>query len=318
VVEAKSLAADRSDQPGRSEHPDRSGPGRLPGVLSRLRRRPATAVGALLLLLVVLFAVLGPLAWSDGLAPSYPAGIEPSADHPLGTDRLGHDMLATLMSGVRWSVQIAVTAAVFAAALGVLLGSFTGYLRGRRDGLASRSAGLVLRLLPPVLGVILLVSGVIGDATRPAGQWLAVALVIGLICSWFAIRRTTLGIGVALRENQYVLAARALGASTARMVYRHVVPNSANLVVVNLCATAAQTVLLESALSFWNQGVHWPSSSLGSLLSENRTDLMLLPWLFWYPVVLIGVIALACGMLADGLRDGSGVAQAATPRPGRR
>jgi peptide/nickel transport system permease protein len=108
---------------------------------------------------------------------------------------------------------------------------------------------------------------------------------------------------LSLREKEFVEAARALGASPGRIVFRHILPNTVDVIIVNATVTVAQAVLLESALSFIGLGVHRPSASLGLLINENRNEITTLPWLFWFPFVFIVLISLSVNFIGDGLRD---------------
>ena len=121
--------------------------------------------------------------------------------------------------------------------------------------------------------------------------------------SWFPIARTMRGMVLSLREKEFVEAARALGASNSRIVFRHILPNTVDVIIVNATVTVAQAVLLESALSFIGLGVHRPDASLGLLINENKNELATLPWLFWFPFVFIVLISLSVNFIGDGLRD---------------
>jgi glutathione transport system permease protein len=273
-------------------------------VLRRFVRHRAAAAGMAVFALLVLFAFVGPLVWTASLDPGPEGKLPPGPGHPFGTDRIGHDMLASVMSGTRFSLQIALVVAAVATALGVLLGALAGYLRGWVDGTISRGIDLLL-CIPPLVITAVLARGTFTLAPSAAGggNWLLVALIIALFTSWFPVARTMRGMVLSLPNTEFVEAARALGASTPRIVFKHILPNTVDVIIVNATVTVAQAVLLESALSFVNLGVHRPEASLGLLINENKNELATLPWLFWFPFLFIVLISLSVNFIGDGLRD---------------
>jgi peptide/nickel transport system permease protein len=273
-------------------------------VLRRFLRHRGGAAGLALIAALLVFAFLGPLLWTKALSPDYPAALPPSAAYPFGTDRIGHDMLASVISGTLFSLRIALTVALVATLLGVVLGSLAGYLRGWVDAAISRFIDLLLCIPSLVVAAVLARhSFSLAPGARNGGNWLSVALVLALFTSWFPIARTMRAVVLSLREREYVEAARALGASTWRIVYRHILPNTVDVIIVNATVTVAQAVLLESALSFLGLGVHRPDASLGLLIDENKIELNTLPWLFWFPFLFIVLISLSVNFVGDGLRD---------------
>jgi peptide/nickel transport system permease protein len=270
----------------------------------RFLRHRAAVAGSALFVALLLFAFAGPLVWTTTLDPSSDAKLPPSPTHPLGTDRIGHDMLASVISGTRFSLQIALVVALVATVLGVVLGAMAGYLRGWVDSAVSRLVDLLLCIPPLVVTAVLARNTfTLGPSSRDGGNWLTVALILALFTAWFAIARTIRGMVLSLREKEFVEAARALGASPGRIVFRHILPNTVDVIIVNATVTVAQAVLLESALSFIGLGVHRPSASLGLLINENRNEIATLPWLFWFPFAFIVLISLSVNFIGDGLRD---------------
>jgi peptide/nickel transport system permease protein len=273
-------------------------------VRRRFLRHRAAVLGMVLFTLLVLFAFAGPLVWTATLDAGGVAKLPPGAGHPFGTDRIGHDVLAQVISGTRLSLQIAIVVAVVATALGVVLGALAGYLAGWVDTAISRLIDLLLCIPPLVITAVLARhSFSLAPSARNESNWLTVALIIALFTSWFPIARTIRGMVLSLREKEFVEAARALGASSGRIVFRHILPNTVDVIVVNATVTVAQAVLLESALSFVGLGVHRPEASLGLLINENKNELATLPWLFWFPFLFIVLISLSVNFMGDGLRD---------------
>jgi peptide/nickel transport system permease protein len=273
-------------------------------VLRRFLRHRAAVAGFAMFVLLLLFAFVGPAVWSASLDAGGLAKVGPSPAHPFGTDRIGHDMLASVISGTRLSLQIALVVALVATVLGVVLGAVAGYLRGWVDGVISRVIDLMLCIPALVVTAVLARhSFTLAPSAQNASNWLTVALILALFTSWFPIARTMRGMVLSLREKEFVEAARALGASNSRIVFRHILPNTVDVIIVNATVTVAQAVLLESALSFIGLGVHRPDASLGLLINENKNELATLPWLFWFPFLFIVLISLSVNFMGDGLRD---------------
>jgi peptide/nickel transport system permease protein len=273
-------------------------------VLRRFRRHRAAVAGMAMFALLLLFAFVGPLLWPVGLLPGPDAKAPPGGAHPFGTDRIGHDMLAAVLAGTRLSLQIALVVAVVATLLGVVLGALAGYLRGWVDATIGRLIDLLLCIPPLVITAVLARrSFTLAPTAEHQSNWITVAMILALFTAWFPIARTIRGMVLSLREKEFVEAARALGASTPRIVFRHILPNTIDVIIVNATVTVAQAVLLESALSFIGLGVHRPDVSLGLLINENKNELATLPWLFWIPFVFIVLISLSVNFMGDGLRD---------------
>jgi peptide/nickel transport system permease protein len=265
-------------------------------VLRRFLRHRAAVAGFAMFVLLLLFAFVGPLIWTASLDAGGAAKVPPSPGHPFGTDRIGHDMLASVISGTRLSLQIALVVALVATVLGVVLGWV--------DGVIGRVIDLMLCIPALVVTAVLARhSFTLAPSAQNASNWLTVALILALFTSWFPIARTMRGMVLSLREKEFVEAARALGASNSRIVFRHILPNTVDVIIVNATVTVAQAVLLESALSFIGLGVHRPDASLGLLINENKNELATLPWLFWFPFLFIVLISLSVNFMGDGLRD---------------
>ncbi len=270
-------------------------PGRL------WRRSPLVVVGGLLLLAVVLACVAAPLLTPDDpVKTSFSQRVRPpllfggQVAHPLGTDNLGRDILARILYGGRTSLLLAAAAVVLAAVMGVLLGLVTGFLGGRLDDLLMRLADIQLAF--PVIMLAIAIIAVVG--TSPA------ALVGVLALSgWVIYARTVRASVLTLRDRDFVEAARALGASTPRLIFRHVLPNSLSPILVLSSAQFATMVLLEGGLSFLGLGVQLPQPSWGNMLAEGRDYLSNAWWLATVPGLMISLVVLGANLLGDGLRD---------------
>jgi ABC-type dipeptide/oligopeptide/nickel transport system permease subunit len=260
--------------------------------------RHRLAVGSLLLfLLIVLFAFVGPLLWKydyryiDG--PSFAA---PSASYPFGTDQAGHDLLAQVMRGTQQSLKVSLLVALLATTVGALIGAFAGFYRGWIDSALMRFADIVLTLPSIAIAVALAVN------IPGAGAWWGIALVLAAL-GWAAISRVVRGVVLSLREQEFVEAARAMGASDLRIIVRHLVPNALGTVIVAATVTIATAILVETALSFFGFGVRPPDTSLGLLINQAQLSVQTQPWLFYFPGLFIILIALTVNFIGDGLRD---------------
>jgi len=270
-------------------------------VIQFVRWNPLVVVGGGILLAVVLASACAPLLTeSDPVRPSFgqrlkaPWGLGGTSARPLGADNLGRDIYARLLYGGRISLVLATSAVVLATAVGVLVGLLAGYLGGRLDDLVMRVADVQLTF--PVIMLAIAIVAVVG--TSP------VALVSVLALSgWVLHARTVRANVLTLRQLEYVEAARALGSSHARVVFRHVLPNTLAPILVIVSSQFATMVLLESGLSFLGMGVQPPNPSWGGMLAEGRDYLSNAWWLATVPGVAISLVVLGANLLGDGLRD---------------
>ena len=243
-------------------------------VFHRFLKHRAASAAAIIFLLLVIFAFIGPMFWTLGIGPDYDALLPPSAAHPFGTEDLGRDMLAVIMKGTQFSLLIAVVVAIVSTLIGVTFGAIAGYAGGALDTFMNRFIELIL-VIP---GIVLV--GVL--ATRFHGSWIMVALFLGLV-GWMGIARIIRGMVLSLREKEYVEAARALGASKSRIIFKHIVPNTADVIIVNATLTISAAILIEAALSFIGLGVKPPDTSLGLLINDTQRSCRPAAWLFWSP-----------------------------------
>lgn len=274
-------------------------------IARRFLRHKAAVVGAVVFTLLVLLAFLGGAFWQFSYTDlGFDRYENPSATHPFGTDRLGADMVAQIIRGTQFSLQIALVVALMSTVIGVVLGAMAGYLKGWVDTLISRFIDLLLVIPLLVIAAVLVRSSFVVSATKTGenSNWLIVALTLGLV-GWLSIARVIRGMVLSLREKEFVEAARALGASTTRIVFRHILPNTVDVIIVNATLAIAQAVLTEAALSFIGLGVQSPDTSLGLMISLNKNELTLHPWLFLIPFVFIVLISLSVNFIGDGLRD---------------
>lgn len=264
-------------------------------ILGRFLRHRLAMASLTVLVLMVLLAFVLPMFWKYDYADTNSGGyLPPSVDHPLGTNQVGNDMLAQLLRGTQLSLLIAFFVAILTTAIGVILGSVSGYLRGVVDTSLMRLVDLFL-IFPPIAAAALLVN-------RFGGSWYMVAMVLAL-WNWMQIARITRGETLSLSQREFIEAARAAGAGTGHIIFRHLVPNMIGVITVNATLTIALAVLQEAALSFIGLGVHIPDTSLGLILNTNYSQILQRPWLFWWPFVVIVLISLTINFIGDGMRD---------------
>lgn len=220
-------------------------------------------------------------------------------EHPWGQDDLGKDNFARVMKGTQVSIMIMVVIGFLTLVLGVIVGAFAGYYRGWLDSLLMRITDLFITLPVIVLGAVL---GVLAGSYNGVLMPLYLALVLGGI-TWMQLARLVRADFLALREREFVDAARVAGASDFRIMFKHMLPNAMGVIIVNTTLMMAQAIVLETALSYLSFGVQPPNVSLGELINEYQSAFATRPWLFWYPGLFIIVIALCVNFVGDGIRD---------------
>ncbi len=264
-------------------------------VLRRFRQHRLAVASLVVLVLLVLLAYVGGALWKYDFGEFTPDNSEPpSWNHPFGTDAQGKDQFAQVLRGTQISLQIAVLVALFSTLVGTAWGAIAGYFGGIIDTVMMRISDLILTL--PLLAVAAMLAHNFG------GSWLLISLVIAGLY-WAYVSRVARGVVLSLREKEFIEAARALGASDARIIFRHLVPNALGSIIVNATILVAIAILLETSLSYLGFGVRAPDTSLGILVSEAQTALTTRPWLFYFPGLFIILIALAINFIGDGLRD---------------
>ncbi|GGU61009.1 ABC transporter permease [Lentzea flava] len=264
-------------------------------VLRRFLRHRLAMVSFGVFVFLVLFAFVGPLIWTYDFEDVSSKAYQPmSGTHPLGTTQVGKDMLALLMRGTGYSLQIALIVAALATAIGVIFGALAGYLRGFVDTALMRLVDLLL-IIPQIAVAAIVVKGF-------SGSWYVVALVLAAF-AWMQIARITRGETLSLSQREFIEAARACGATTPRIIFKHLVPNMIGSITVNATLAIATAVLTEAALSFLGLGVQPPDTSLGVIVLENYGQFLNRPWLFWGPFIVLVSLSLAVNFIGDGLRD---------------
>jgi len=250
----------------------------------------------LIVILAIVAALAGPVLWPyDSSSQELARRLEaPSLAHPLGLDELGRDILARLLQGARISLLVGITVVSVSSTAGMLFGSIAGYFGGRIDDVISRVID-ILMAFPGILLAIALVA-VLGPSL--------VNVVIALsIIGWVGYARLVRGQALRAREFEFVQAARASGASAARIVVRHILPTAIPAVVIQATLGMAGAIIAEAALSFLGLGVQPPTPSWGTMLDAGRAHLFDAPHLTIFPGLAIATLVLGFNFLGDGLRD---------------
>ena len=253
-------------------------------------------LGAAIVLVIALMAIAGPaLTRTDPSAQNLPLRLEgPSVTHPFGLDELGRDVFARILVGARISFVVGLVVVGVSSIVGTLLGAVAGYFGGWVDDAIGRVTD-ILMAFPGLLLAIALVA-VLGPS-------LSNALIALTVIGWVGFARLARGQVLRVREFEYVQAARALGASTSRVLLRHVVPAAIPALVVQASLGMAGAVLSEAALSFLGLGVQPPTPSWGTMLSGGRVHLLDAPHLTVFPGLAIALLVLGFNFVGDGLRD---------------
>jgi len=268
-------------------------------MLRTLLRDSRTRIALLVLLLIALGAILAPV-----IAPYDPItqlDIErlnsqpPSAAHPFGTDPLSRDVLSRVIYGSRVSLAVGLGSVALAMSFGIAVGIVAGFLGGAVDAVLMRFVDAAISV--PRLLVLIIVSSLWGRLD-------VVPLTLLMAgTGWFAVSRLVRAETVALRDREFVLAARALGAPTLRLLVRHVLPNVLAPALVAAALSIANVILLEAALSYLGIGLRVPAASWGTVIQDGAERVLELWWLTLFPGLAILVTVFACNALGDALRD---------------
>jgi peptide/nickel transport system permease protein len=252
--------------------------------------------GSAIIFLLVAAALFAPL-----IAPHNPLRqnldkdlIAYSADHPLGTDKLGRDMLSRTIYGSRISLLVGVTTVALSLTIGLAIGSLSGYFGGWTDQLIMRLVDILLAFP----GILLAIA-----FTAVLGPGLDHVILALCLIGWTGYARLVRGEILALREREYIQAARALGCKPARVIARHLLPNLLPPLLIQATFGLAAAIIAEGSLSFLGLGVEPPTPSWGSMLNDGRQFLLVAPHLTTYPGLAIMITVLALNLVGDALQD---------------
>ena len=265
-------------------------------MASRALRNPLSVAGLLIIGTLIGLAIVAPL-----VAPYDPTKTDvvnrlapPSAAHWFGTDALGRDILSRVIYGSRVSLRIALLAAVIATAIGVPLGIVSGYFRGRTDDLLMRLTDMFMAFPSLILAMA------IAAALRPTLENVIIAISLA---AWPAYARLARSVTLALREETFVEAARASGATSGRILRRHVLPGVLSPVVIQVSLSMGGIILTAAGLGFIGLGAQPPTPEWGVMIAEGRNFITQQWWVSTFPGIAIALVVLGFNLLGDGIRD---------------
>lgn len=262
----------------------------------RFKRNKLAVAGGIMVLILFIIAVLAPL-----ISPYDPNEIDrryilepPGTKHVLGTDDLGRDILSRMIYGSRISLAVGFVAVGIATVIGMSLGALSGYYSGWTDRIIMRFIDIMLSI--PTFFLILAVIAFIGPSI-----W-NIMIVIGLT-SWMGVARLVRAEFLSLKEREFVLAAKALGAGDIRIIFSHIMINSMAPVFISAVLGVASAILVESALSFLGIGIQPPTPSWGNILTLGKDNIEIAWWLSVFPGLAILITVLSYNLVGEGLRD---------------
>ncbi len=275
-------------------------------VWNEFKNHKGALAGAIIFALIVILVLLGPFVW-----PYEANGINirirnqgPSLAHPLGTDQLGRDTLARIMAGGRTSITVGLTAMLLSLFLGTLIGVVAGYFK-KLDSALMRFTDLFLSLplLPLLLVMMLLFREPLSTSFGPEkGMFILIVVSIG-ITSWMPTARIVRGDVLAIKEREFILAARSIGGTDTKIIFRHILPNVLSPIMVSATLGIANAIITESALSFLGLGFPPDFPTWGRLLNDAVDYLQQFPERVFWPGLAISLTVLSINYLGDGLRD---------------
>ncbi|HET7112273.1 MAG TPA: ABC transporter permease [Pyrinomonadaceae bacterium] len=283
----------------------------------RLLKNKLAVFGLIVVAFITLASVIGPavIKRATGFTPDYmptndtnliksfPPFTGPDGQfswtHPMGTDNAGRDQLARVLQGGQISLFVGIISTLVSLLIGVSYGAIAGYVGGRLDNVMMRIVD-VLYSLPYVIVVIVLLS--MFRSQTPRGQLVLLFIALGSV-SWLTMARIVRGQVLSLKNQEFVMAAKATGVSTPRIIFRHLVPNTLGPVIVYATLTIPQIMLTEAFLSFLGFGVQAPLASWGSLASDGIQNIAIFPWQLIFPGVTMALTLFSLNFLGDGLRD---------------
>ncbi len=271
-------------------------PGQL--ALRRFMKHKLAVVGLVILVIIVLAAIFAPwlTPWEPNQVDLRARSQPPSADHWLGTDRTGRDILTRTLYAGRISLMVGVVAVLISVVIGAFLGAIAGYFGGIWDSIIMRTTDVFMTF--PAIVAILTLAAIVGPGVRN------IILIIGLL-NWPMPARLVRSRLLSVRRLEYIHAAETLGAPSSRIVLRHALPNAYDVLIVYSSLGVATAILLEAGLSFLGLGVQPPAASWGNMLNVARNVSVLegQPWLWLPPGIAIVLTVLAVNFVGDGLRD---------------
>ncbi|GAA3710868.1 ABC transporter permease [Microlunatus aurantiacus] len=268
-------------------------------IARRFLRNKTAVVGAVIIVLLIVVAVIGPwispYAYDEIDRRAYLKG--PSERHWFGTTQGGRDMLALTLRGLRKSLLIGFLVAIISTTVAAVVGSFAAYFGGWFERIALWVIDLLL-VVPSFLLIALISTG----GPKGPNSWLLLVLLLAAF-SWVLSARVVRSLSMSIKEREYVQAARFMGLSAPKTIVRHILPNISSLLIIDATLNVGAAILAETGLSFFGFGVQAPDTSLGTLLGQGARQVNSFPWLFTGPAVVVVLLVLSVNAVGDGLRD---------------
>lgn len=282
----------------------------------RLRRNRLAVVGMWLVAFIIAVSIAGPpvIEWTTGytydfippdreLVRSMPPFTGPNGElswlHPMGTDSAGRDILARVLLGGRISLMVGLISTLVSLIIGTAFGATAGYVGGRIDEAMMRVVDILYSL--PYMMIVIVLLAVFGSRS-PLGQLVLLFVALGAV-SWLTMARIVRGQVIALKNQEFILAARATGVHPVRIILRHLVPNTLGPVIVYATLTVPSVMLLEAFLSFLGLGVQAPLASWGSLAADGVQNIAVFPWQMIFPGLTMAITLFSLNFVGDGVRD---------------
>ena len=277
----------------------------------RFRRHKLALAGIVVLILLFIYSFGGAFLYSEAYSNFTETGLRlqaPSTAHPFGTDTIGRDILARTIYGGQISLMIGLTAVVLETIVGILIGAAAGYYGGRVDSLLMRFTEAVFTI-PQIFLLLVMAkffSGRVPNITLSgrtfSGSVVVIIVIIGLT-SWPYLARIVRAEFLSIKENEFILAARATGTGSWQIIFGHILPNSVAPIVVTATLGVANAILSEAYISFLGLGVQPPTATWGNMLEGAYNYIATAPWLWVFPGILIVLTVLSTNFVGDGLRD---------------
>jgi peptide/nickel transport system permease protein len=277
----------------------------------RFRRHKMAMFGAIMLIILVAYSIIGALRYSESFANHTDTSQRlqgPSIAHPFGTDPIGRDVLARTIYGAQISLLIALAAVTIETFAGILIGAAAGFFGGWVDSVLMRFTEAMLII--PEIFLLIVMAKFFGNqipnihilGREFSGSVVVIIVIIGLT-SWMYLARIVRAEFLSLKENDFILAAHATGTPNSQIIFGHILPNSIAPIVVSATLGVANAILAEAYISFLGLGVQPPTATWGNMLDGANNYMDTAPWLWFFPGMLILLTVLSINFLGDGLRD---------------
>jgi len=280
-------------------------------VWRRFRRHKMAMFGVVVMILLFIYSFGSVFIFPESYANFADTSLRlspPSAQHPFGTDTIGRDVMARTIYGGQISLIIGLLAVLIESIIGILVGALAGYYGGLVDSILMRITEAMLNI-PEIFLLIVMAKFFGGEIPELdlfgrtfSGSVVVIVLIIGFT-SWMYLARIVRAQFLSLKENDFILAARATGTSTRDIIFRHILPNSIAPIIVTATLGIANAILAEAYISFLGLGVQPPTATWGNMLDGANNYLESAPWLWFFPGLLILMTVLSINFLGDGLRD---------------